>query len=118
LSCHGDKAQHNPGPACVECHDFRIAGAGKAGAASGPPAITFPADSNSPGKVTFEHTKHLARGAKCADCHPKLFAMKKGGAKLAMESMGDGATCGACHNGKKAFGVTDGDKCLDCHKES
>ena len=119
LTCHGDRAQHNPGPPCAQCHDFRPATtAGKAAAPSGPPTIVFPADANSPGKVTFAHAKHLAKGAKCADCHPKLFAMKKGGTKLAMDSMGEGKTCGACHDGKKAFGVMDGEKCLTCHKES
>jgi c(7)-type cytochrome triheme protein len=119
LTCHGDRAQHNPGPPCAQCHDFRPAAtAGKPAAPSGPPAIVFPADANSPGKVSFEHAKHLAKGAKCADCHPKLFAMKKGGTKLAMDSMGEGRTCGACHDGKKAFGVMDGEKCLTCHKES
>ena len=119
LTCHGDRAQHNPGPPCAQCHDFRPAAtAGKSAAPSGPPAIVFPADANSPGKVSFEHAKHLAKGAKCADCHPKLFAMKKGGTKLAMDSMGEGKTCGACHDGKKAFGVMDGEKCLTCHKES
>jgi c(7)-type cytochrome triheme protein len=118
LSCHGEKAQHNPGPACGECHDFKpvVAAAGKPAAASGPSAVTFPSDPNSPGKVTFDHAKHLAKGAKCADCHPALFAMKKGGTKLAMDSMGEGKTCGTCHNGQKAFGVMDGEKCDSCHK--
>jgi c(7)-type cytochrome triheme protein len=117
LTCHGDKAQHNPGPACAECHDFKAAAAvGKPAASAGPPAITFPADPNSPGTVTFEHAKHLAKAAKCADCHPKLFAMKKGGDKLSMDSMGSGKQCGACHDGKNAFGVMDGDKCGSCHK--
>jgi c(7)-type cytochrome triheme protein len=90
--------------------------AGKPAAASGPPAIAFPTDPNSPGKVTFEHAKHVAKGAKCADCHPKLFAMKKGGTKLSMDSMGEGKNCGSCHDGKKAFGVMDGEKCDSCHR--
>jgi len=30
--------------------------------------------------------------------------------------MGDGKQCGACHDGKKAFGVMDGEKCDSCHK--
>jgi c(7)-type cytochrome triheme protein len=68
--------------------------------------------------VTFDHGKHLAGGAKCADCHPKLFAMKKGSAKLAMDDMAEGKTCGACHNGKRAFATMDGDRCLTCHKAS
>jgi c(7)-type cytochrome triheme protein len=116
LTCHGDKAQHHPGPPCAECHDFKPVAAGKAAATAGPPAIAFPSDPSSPGKVTFEHAKHLARGAKCADCHPKLFAMKKGGDTLSMDSMGEGKQCGACHDGKKAFGVMDGEKCDSCHK--
>jgi len=122
LTCHGDRAQHYPDQPCAACHDFRpAAAAGKSGATpakGGPPAITFPSDPNSPGKVTFEHAKHLAKGAKCADCHPKLFAMKKGGDKFSMDSMGEGKQCGACHDGKKAFGVMDGDKCMTCHKGS
>ena len=121
LTCHKDKAQHYAGTACVQCHAFRPpAGApgaapGKGGAA-GPPAITFPSDPNSPGKVTFEHAAHLAQGRKCPDCHPKLFKMQEGAAKLNMDSMGEGQTCGACHDGQKAFGVMDGEKCATCHK--
>ena len=26
-----------------------------------------------------------------------------------------GATCGACHNGKEAFGVDDSERCERCH---
>lgn len=122
LTCHGDRAQHNPRAACLECHDYRpTAAASKAGpppAKGGPPPITFPADPNSPGAVTFEHAKHLAKGAKCADCHPKLFKMQKGADKLSMDSMGEGKACGACHNDKRAFGVMDGDRCATCHKGS
>ena len=117
LTCHADKAQHNAGPACADCHVFKEAGA--AGTAAGKPgAITFPADPNSPGPVTFDHAPHLAKGLKCADCHPQYFKMQRGGVKLGMEEMGKGKACGACHNGKKAFGVEDGDRCLSCHKEA
>jgi c(7)-type cytochrome triheme protein len=118
LTCHGDMAQHNPGPACAECHDFKPpVGRGKA-AATVPAAIAFPPDPSSPGKVTFDHAAHLAKGAKCADCHPRPFAMKKGGTKLAMDAMGEGKTCGTCHDGQKAFGVLDGEKCDTCHRAS
>jgi c(7)-type cytochrome triheme protein len=113
LACHDDKKEHNPGPACAECHAFR----GK-GAAAGPPAITFVASKDSPGPVTFAHASHLTRGAKCADCHPGLFKMQKGGITLTMDAMASGKACGACHNGKKAFEVMDGDKCQTCHKQS
>ncbi|HWU40260.1 MAG TPA: c(7)-type cytochrome triheme domain-containing protein, partial [Candidatus Acidoferrum sp.] len=80
--------------------------------------ITFPADPGSPGPVTFEHAKHLARGARCPDCHPKIFKMQKGGDKLTMDEMAAGKFCGTCHNDKKAFSVMDGDKCLACHTTS
>jgi c(7)-type cytochrome triheme protein len=116
LSCHADKDQHNPGPACADCHAFKASAAG--GAAGKPAAVTFPADPNSPGPVTFDHAAHLAKGLKCADCHPRYFKMQAGGVKLNMEEMGEGKACGACHNGKRAFGVEDGDKCLTCHKEA
>jgi len=117
LTCHADREQHNPGPACTQCHEFRGAAVTKS-ARAGPPTITFPADPSSPGLVTFDHGKHLAGGATCVDCHPRLFAMKKGSAKLAMDDMAEGKTCGACHNGKRAFATMDGDRCLACHKAS
>ena len=110
LTCHADRAQHNPGKACAQCHTFSAKGA-----AAGPPAITF-ASAGSPGPVTFTHATHLARGAKCADCHPGLFKMQKGNVSLTMDAMAAGKACGACHNGKKAFEVMDGDKCATCHK--
>ena len=110
LTCHADKKDHNPGQACAQCHDFR----GKA--AAGPPAIVFASSADSPGRVTFAHASHLTRGAKCADCHPGLFKMQKGSTKLTMDAMAQGKACGACHNGKKAFEVMDGDKCATCHK--
>jgi c(7)-type cytochrome triheme protein len=116
LTCHTDKEQHNPGAACAQCHEFRSAAAAKAEAKAGPPPIRIPTASDSPGPVTFAHATHLAKGATCADCHPKLFKMQKGGATLSMDGMGEGKTCGACHNGQKAFGVMDGDRCTSCHK--
>lgn len=116
LACHSDKAQHNPGPPCAQCHGFRSGAAGKAPSGSAPPAITFPTDPGSPGPVTFQHASHLARGAKCPDCHPRIFRMQKGAAKLSMADMTEGKACGTCHNGRKAFGVTDGEQCATCHK--
>lgn len=118
LACHTDKADHNPGPACAECHEFRAAAGATASTKAGPPPITFPADPGSPGPVTFEHAKHLAQGAQCSDCHPKLFKMQKGSTKFSMDAMADGKACGACHNGQKAFAAMDGDRCLTCHKGS
>lgn len=71
------------------------------------------------GKVTFDAKVHADKGAKCADCHtkPKLFEMKKGKDKLTMKDMNEGKFCGACHDGKKAFGVKAPADCAKCHKK-
>jgi len=61
--------------------------------------------------VNFSHQNH-AKKAKCSDCHPGLFLMKKGSTKLTMDEMYKGSSCGACHNGKKAFASTN---CARCH---
>ena len=71
-------------------------------------------DEKTTGKVVFDGKTHADAGLKCADCHtkPKLFAMKKGSHKMA--DMKAGKSCGACHDGKKAFSVSE---CAKCHKK-
>lgn len=65
----------------------------------------------STGPTRFSHKIHLAKSADCSVCHPALF--KAGPNKrFTMKEMEKGKSCGACHNGKKAFGV---DKCVSCH---
>jgi len=61
--------------------------------------------------VNFSHQNH-AKKAACSACHPALFLMKKGSTKLTMDEMYKGNSCGACHNGKKAFAATE---CNRCH---
>jgi c(7)-type cytochrome triheme protein len=74
--------------------------------------------SSPPGKVTFDGKAHADKGLKCPDCHttPKLFEMKKGGAKVTMAAMNEGKSCGSCHNGKRAFSVKTQADCAKCHK--
>jgi len=62
------------------------------------------------GKVLFTHNVH---GTKCKACHPEIFQKKSNSNHATMEEMGKGKSCGACHNGKKAFSVTS--NCLTCH---
>jgi len=71
-------------------------------------------DEKTTGKVVFDGKTHADSGSKCADCHskPKLFEMKK--VPLTMNDMKAGKSCGACHDGKKAFSVTE---CVKCHKK-
>ncbi len=70
------------------------------------------------GKVTFDGKTHADKGLQCANCHaaPKLFEMKKSGARTTMAMMNDGKSCGACHNGTKAFSVKAPADCVKCHK--
>lgn len=71
-------------------------------------------DEKTKGKVIFDGKAHADKGLKCADCHskPKLFGMKK--TSLKMDDMKAGKSCGACHDGKKAF---DASACTTCHKK-
>ena len=62
------------------------------------------------GTVTFSHSVH---GTQCNLCHPKLFKKQRNSNHASMKAMERGKSCGACHNGKKAFSVT-GD-CTTCH---
>ena len=62
------------------------------------------------GKVVFSHSVH---GTGCNECHPKLFEKKRSNSRISMKAMERGKSCGACHNGKRAFSVT-GD-CVKCH---
>jgi len=69
------------------------------------------------GKVTFDGKTHADKGLKCDSCHPKIFQMKKGTAKIKMADHQAGkAFCFTCHNGTKAF-VTTGN-CAKCHKKA
>lgn len=65
--------------------------------------------------ATFPHWIHRIR-YKCYACHPDLFAMKAGSTTVTMEAMLEGKFCGACHNGKIAWGVAF-DTCNRCHVE-
>jgi c(7)-type cytochrome triheme protein len=66
------------------------------------------------GKVVFDGKIHADKGLKCADCHPGNFKMKKGGDVITMADINAGKSCGACHNGTKAFAAKD---CAKCHKK-
>ena len=70
-------------------------------------------------KVVFDGKIHNGKGIKCADCHPALFPMKKAkdAVPVTMKQMEEGKSCGACHNGTKAFSVKDKATCVKCHKK-
>lgn len=64
------------------------------------------------GNVTFSHDTH---NLACTDCHDTLYLSKGQHKTVTMKQMRSGKSCGACHNGKKAFSVK-GD-CATCHKK-
>jgi c(7)-type cytochrome triheme protein len=69
------------------------------------------------GQVVFEGDEHAEKGYKCDTCHPSLFQMKKGEARITLTAHTNGQFCGACHNGKVAFGTDNPKKCNECHKK-
>jgi c(7)-type cytochrome triheme protein len=62
------------------------------------------------GKVEFSHSRH---GTTCNACHPAIFQKKSNSNNVGMKAMEKGKSCGACHNGKKAFSVIG--NCVTCH---
>jgi c(7)-type cytochrome triheme protein len=63
--------------------------------------------------AVFPHWIHRIR-YKCYACHPGLFGMKAGAVTITMDAIGEGKSCGACHNGGPAAAV-DTDTCNACH---
>ena len=94
------------------CFVFALAG----GAMAVGPGKKVEWDEKTQGKVVFDGKAHADPGLKCADCHTKIFKMKKSEHKMA--DMQAGKECGACHDGKKAFSVkADAKECAKCHKK-
>jgi len=71
---------------------------------------------NKGGDVLFSHETHVAGMAQaCTECHDKLYLSKGQHRSVTMKQMRAGKSCGACHNGKKAFSVKGA--CAKCHKK-
>ena len=80
------------------------------------PGKTVEYEGGSAGKIILDGKVHADKGLKCADCHPKIFPMKKG-TKMTMAEINDGKYCGVCHNGQQAFKSSDQANCEKCHKK-
>ena len=71
---------------------------------------------NKGGDAIFSHDTHVEGMAlACTECHAKLYTSSKQHKTVTMKQMQKGKSCGACHNGKKAFSVTG--NCAKCHKK-
>lgn len=68
---------------------------------------------NVPG-VVFSHDTHLAKNRDCKTCHSAIFDLSRN-RTFTMADMERGQSCGTCHNGKKAFGVSTSKDCSKCH---
>lgn len=72
-------------------------------------------ESEATGPVVFSHENHLQYvGRNCPTCHNDIFNIDVSkNPEFTMDQMEKGQSCGACHNGERAFGV--GDACSACH---
>ena len=85
---------------CVKCHKGK------------PREITYKIKGL--GEAVFSHATHIAKSSgACRSCHNANVITGKQ-KNVTMAEMEKGRTCGACHNGKKAFAVTA--SCNRCHK--
>ena len=126
-SCHPDpfkakqgankatmKAMEN-GESCGACHDgsdaFGVASTGDCTRCHAGDII-FKDDGL--GDVTFPHSVHIEMLDGCDSCHPDLIEPKRGANNATMKDMENSKSCGACHNGSDAFGVTE--DCESCHE--
>jgi len=107
---HYTMADMEKGKSCGQCHNGKSAFAlAECSACHKVKDITFKVKETGP--VLFKHSLHLQGNSDCSACHNSLF---KTGAnpRASMADMEKGKSCGACHNGKKAFALAE---CSKCH---
>ena len=102
-------AQMEKGLSCGKCHNGKKAfSVAKCTACHQVKNVTFRVKETGP--VLFSHNRHL-KTMQCGSCHNSLY--KTGpNSRVSMAEMEKGKSCGACHNGRKAFSIA---KCDGCH---
>jgi c(7)-type cytochrome triheme protein len=110
-------AQIYEGKFCGACHNgkkaFASSECSKCHAKTPAPKADLVYKPEGIGVVKFSHAFHT-KSFGCGDCHTKIFAMKKGGNKITMDTINAGNHCGKCHNGKTASDASD---CTKCHAQ-
>lgn len=96
-SCHDGTTVFSVKGDCDKCHKSTV-------------NVTFSVKET--GNTTFSHSAH-ATLFKCTDCHNGIFVAGKESKRNSMAEMEKGSSCGACHDGKTAFGVKS--DCQKCH---
>ncbi len=106
---HYTMAEMEKGKSCGACHDGKKAFAlSRCTQCHKVHEITYKVKETGP--VAFSHKGHL-RTMQCGSCHSRIF--KAGpNPRVTMAQMEKGKSCGACHDGKKAFGIGE---CTKCH---
>ncbi|MHB8845368.1 MAG: cytochrome c3 family protein [Nitrospirota bacterium] len=83
-------------------------------AALGGGDVTFSAPGMA--SVLYSHEYHVGKiKLRCNECHYSLYTNRAQHKTVGMAAMAKGKSCGACHNGTKAFAVTDTKRCAACH---
>jgi c(7)-type cytochrome triheme protein len=71
---------------------------------------------NEGGDVVFSHDNHvISAGLSCKDCHAAIYTNTRQHVTVTMQEMEQGKSCGVCHDGTKAFNVTE--NCETCHAQ-
>ncbi len=106
---HYTMAEMEKGKSCGACHDGKKAFAlSRCTQCHKVREITCKVKETGP--VAFSHKGHL-RTMQCGSCHSRIF--KAGpNPRVTMAQMEKGKSCGACHDGKKAFKIGE---CAKCH---
>lgn len=104
-------AEMDKGKSCGACHNGKTAfSVNKCGECHPTRDVVFKVKDLS--DVKFSHNVHL-KAFKCGDCHTKIYKPSSGNKVVTMAEMEKGKSCGACHDGKKAFTVSG--YCDTCH---
>jgi c(7)-type cytochrome triheme protein len=107
---HYTMAQMEQGKSCGQCHNGKKAFAlSKCTVCHKVKDITYMVKET--GRILFKHSSHLAKNSQCNTCHNSIFETKHT-PSVTMAAMEKGKSCGACHNGKKAFSLSE---CSHCH---
>jgi c(7)-type cytochrome triheme protein len=82
-----------------------------------PADFSYRSSESSPGVVTFSHLSHVdSNQPNCKGCHTQFFSIRPaivGASRPASGEMHEKNRCGACHDGEKAFNLSE--NCETCH---